>query len=97
MFASVEGELQARRACVTERDCYPAELNSRSAFGFRRSVCDEFAHGLKSSMRSNNGLAPHFGAFFGRSNGMVQLLVFFSPASRTSDELLVKLFFKKCR
>ena len=71
--------------------------NSRSAFGLRRSVCDEFTHGLKSSVRSNNGFTPRFGAFFGRSHGMIKFLVFFVLASCPSYELLIELFFNKCR
>jgi hypothetical protein len=42
----------------------------------RRSVCDEFTHGLKSGMRGNNSFTPRFAAFFGRPNGIVKLLVF---------------------
>ena len=63
----------------------------------RRSVCDEFTHGLKSSMRGNNSLAPHFGASFGRPNGIVKLSVFFSLASFTPHKQIGELFFDECR
>ena len=52
----------------------------------RRFVCDEFTHGLKRSLRGNSGIAPRFGAFFGRLNGIVKLLVFFTLAPFTPYE-----------
>ena len=63
----------------------------------RRCVCDEFTHGLKSSLRGNSGIAPRFGAFFGRLNGIVKLLVFSSLAPFTPYEQLVEVFFDQCR
>jgi hypothetical protein len=74
-----------------------AECSSRSALRFRRSICDEFTHGLKRRIRGNNGLAPGFRAFFRRSNGIVDFLVFFTLSSCASYELLIELFFDECR
>jgi hypothetical protein len=63
----------------------------------RRSVFDEFTHGLKSSLRGDNSLVPRFGVFFGRPNGIVKLLIFFSLAPFTPYEHLVELFFDERR
>jgi hypothetical protein len=43
-------------------------------------------------MRGNNSLAPRVGAFFGRPNGNVKLLVFLSLAPFTPYEQIVELF-----
>jgi hypothetical protein len=48
-------------------------------------------------MRGNNSLAPRFSALFGRTNGIVKLLVFFSLGPFTLYEHLVELFFDECR
>jgi hypothetical protein len=48
-------------------------------------------------MRSNNSLAPRFGTFFSRPNGIVKLLIFLRPASFTPYEQFIKLFFDECR
>src|SRR5437660_6946040 len=63
----------------------------------RRAVCHEFTHSLKSSMRGNTSLAPRFGAFFSRPNGIVELLVFFCLAPLTPYKQIVELFFDECR
>jgi hypothetical protein len=63
----------------------------------RRSVCDEFTHCLKSSIRGNDSLVPRSGAFFGRPKGIVKLSVLFGLASFTPYEQLVELILDERR